>query len=393
MKNIARQFFVTLVFFVACVNHLICQTDTIANPLINKDIVIGETIILHSEILGEDREIMIHVPEKLHPDFDTIFYPVMYVFDAGTAFLPIVALMTQLSTSMADEICPEMIVVGINHPDRNIDLGLELDANQKLSAGSVEADKFTAFIEKELQPYIDSHYHTMPYRTLVGYSLGGLKAMHILTYKPDLFNAYIIIDPSLGHYNNQWFIRSADIIKTVDLSGKSVFLAMAQTMVMGNDTCIIKLDTTTDSRHMRNIMEAAANFRTNQSVYDFEWKYYPDEYHGSVPFIAEYDGFYKVFDWFNLQKIRYIYKSNDSAAHVKEVVKTHFEIASQKIGMQFLPPESYLTNLIYFFYARENFDKALAMSELLIEYYPNSLNANNIRQILLYEQQSNNKNK
>jgi len=393
MRNIARKLSITIVFFAICANVLICQTDTVDQALRNSDIVIGESIILHSEILGENREIMIHVPREFQPDLDTVYYPVMYVFDAGTAFLPVVALMTQLSTSMADEICPQMIVVGINHPDRNTDLGLELDTNQKISAGSLEADKFTAFIEKELMPYIDSHYHTIHYRALVGYSLGGLKAMHILAYKPYLFNAYIIIDPSLGHYDNQWFIRSADNIRIVDLNEKSVFLAMAQTVKMGTDTCAIKLDTTTDSRHMRNIMQAAENFRNNESDFDFGWKYYPDEYHGSVPLIAEYDGFYKIFDWFNLQKIRYIYKSNDSASQVKAAVKTHFETASQQIGMQFLPPEEYLTNLTFFFYGTGKFDKALAISELLVEYYPNSVNANKIRQILLYEQESKPKNK
>ncbi len=37
----------------------------------------------------------------------------------------------------------------------------------------------------------------LPHRGLVGHSLGGLTAIDILTKVPQLFNAYIAIDPSM----------------------------------------------------------------------------------------------------------------------------------------------------------------------------------------------------
>lgn len=370
--------------------------NNIVSKNINKDttsIVIGKTYIIHSEVLGEDREIYIHVPEEELSDYDTVHYPVVYLFDCSAYFQSIVAIMNQLSTSLGDEICPKMIVVGIKQNDREKDLGLELDNQEKLKSSSLTNDKFTEFIQKELQPYVEANYHTLPYRVLIGYSLGGLKAMNIIVYNTNLFNAYVVIDPSIGHYNNQWYNTSIHRIEKTELSNKSVFLAMAQTMKMGTDTNDVKKDTTIDSRHMRNIMEAANAFRKNTSSYDFSWKYYPNEYHGSVPLIAEYDAFNKVFDWYNLQKLRFIFKSDDSPLFVKEAIKKHFEKASQKIGIKFLPPEYYLTNLIIFFYSTDKWDKAFAISELLIENYPDSPNAIKTRQILLNEQKLRNNTK
>ncbi|MBK7094307.1 MAG: alpha/beta hydrolase [Saprospiraceae bacterium] len=302
MKKRIYLAIITSMFLVLHENRVLSQIDYKGNQLDTTDIVIGKRYIIHSKVLGEDREIFIHVPIEDRLDYDTVYYPVVYVFDGSSQFLSIVDIMNRLSTSMGDEICPKMIVVGIKQYDREKDLGLEHDNQGKLTSNSLTNDKFTEFIEKELQPYVDAKYHTIPYRILIGYSLGGLKAMNIIAYNTNLFSAYIVIDPSLGHYNNQWYNNSINKIENANLSNKSVFLAMAQTMKMGTDTNDIKKDTTTDSRHMRNIMTAADAFRKNQSTYDFTWKYYPHEYHGSVPFIAEFDAFYKIFDWYNLQK-------------------------------------------------------------------------------------------
>jgi uncharacterized protein len=54
-----------------------------------------------------------------------------------------------------------------------------------------------AFIENELQPFIDKQYRTNTDKTLIGQSLGGLLATEILVKKTALFNRYIIVSPSL----------------------------------------------------------------------------------------------------------------------------------------------------------------------------------------------------
>jgi hypothetical protein len=386
MKN-AFLFIATIVIsLISCSDNTISQVEpSISTQISSTDIVIGTKHTIYSKILEEEREILVHVPKQNSTDYDTMKYPVLYVLDGADHFQSVVALMNKLSTSFGDEICPEMIVVGINQIDRVKDLLPELSYSGILEKSNLINDKFTAFIEKEVQPFVDSAFLTAPYRTLIGYSLGGIKAMSIFTYHNYLFDAYIVIDPSLGSLDNQWFNISYEEIIQNDFSNKSLFLAMAQTMPMETDTIEIKKDTTSDSNHMRKIMSTANAIRQNNSNIDFTWKYYPNETHGSLPLIAEYDAFHEIYSWYNLQALKFIYKSDDSSIFVKEAISTHFKNVSQKVGYNYLPPESYLTTLVSYFYYNDKKDKAFALSELLIESYPKSVNAINTYQFLVNE--------
>jgi predicted alpha/beta superfamily hydrolase len=54
------------------------------------------------------------------------------------------------------------------------------------------SDKFTLFLEKELQPFVQSKFKTNQSKTIIGQSLGGLLATEILFKKPGLFNKYLL---------------------------------------------------------------------------------------------------------------------------------------------------------------------------------------------------------
>ena len=71
------------------------------------------------------------------------------------------------------------------------------------------ADVFLRFLSDELMPFVEKNYRTRPYKILVGHSYGGLFAIHALTTRPDVFNTYIAIDPSL-HWNDQRLVSQAD---------------------------------------------------------------------------------------------------------------------------------------------------------------------------------------
>ena len=361
--------------------------DATPTQIPSNDIVIGTKHIIFSNVLGEEREILIHVPKQVQPDIDIVKYPVLYLLDGADHFQSVVALMNKMSTSFGDEVCPEMIVVGINQIDRGKDLLPELGDSGVLDKSNLINDKFTAYIEKEIQPYVDSAFSTAPYRTLIGYSLGGLKAMSIFTYHRQLFDAYVILDPSLGAMDNQWFNISYDEILKANFLNESLFLAMAQTMPVGTDTIYIKKDTTTNSNHMRKIMRIADALKQNKSKIDFSWKYYPYETHGSLPLIAEYDAFNEIFSWYNTRKLKFIFKSDDSPSFVKESISDHFKNVSQKIGYNYLPPESYLTTLLGYFYYNNKRNKAFSVSELLIESYPKSASAINAHEFMLNEKE------
>lgn len=94
---------------------------------------------------------------------------------------------------------PESIVVGISNVDRKRDFTYPSNnlIDKKELPTSGKSAVFISFIEKELQPLINDKYNTNNTKTLIGRSLGGLLATEILFEKPNLFNNYVIVSPSL----------------------------------------------------------------------------------------------------------------------------------------------------------------------------------------------------
>ena len=59
------------------------------------------------------------------------------------------------------------------------------------------ADRFLEFIDGELKPWVNENFRTEPFEILGGHSFGGLFAVHVMLNRPDSFDAYIAVSPSL----------------------------------------------------------------------------------------------------------------------------------------------------------------------------------------------------
>lgn len=172
---------------------------TIATAQSTKPYVLGVIEELPSQQLAEKRILNIYLPEGYKPD-DTTRYPVIYLLDgsADEDFLHVVGLVQFNSFSWINRV-PPSIVVGIANVDRRRDFSYAttIEEDKKRFPTTGHSDKFIAFIEKELQPFIEKKYKPNSTKTIIGQSLGGLLATEILFKKPALFNKYIIISPSL----------------------------------------------------------------------------------------------------------------------------------------------------------------------------------------------------
>jgi predicted alpha/beta superfamily hydrolase len=191
-----------------------------------KTFVLGEIDTLFSKVLNEKRVLNIYVPEGYSPD-SAAQYPVIYLLD-GTAnedFIHVVGLV-QFYTFPWINVVPKSIVVGIANVDRKRDFTYPTTiAQDKLDFPTTGgSEKFIAFLENELQPYIQSQYKTNGSKTLIGQSLGGLLATEILFKKPDLFSKYIIVSPSLW-WDNESLLQYAP--KDFQ-QPKSVFIAVGK---------------------------------------------------------------------------------------------------------------------------------------------------------------------
>ncbi len=188
------------------------QKDPVKAQLKSKPFVLGIVDEIRSEELGENRVLNIYLPEGYNPN-DTLTYPVIYLLDgsANEDFIHIVGLVQFNNFEWIDRV-PKSIVVGIATVDRERDFTFPTqDAAQKKRFPTTgHSDKFMAFIEKELQPYMQSAYRVNEDKTLIGQSLGGLLATEILLEKPKLFNRYIIVSPSLWWDNGSLLEQSTE---------------------------------------------------------------------------------------------------------------------------------------------------------------------------------------
>ncbi len=164
-----------------------------------KPFILGEIDSLYSAELSEGRTLNIYLPDGYNRN-DTLRYPVIYLLDgsADEDFIHIVGLVQYFNFPWINTV-PKSIVVGIANVDRRRDFTYPTtnveDKKQFPTTGG--SAKFIAFLEKELQPYIDNRFKTKGSNTIIGQSLGGLLVTQILFEKPELFSKYIIISPSL----------------------------------------------------------------------------------------------------------------------------------------------------------------------------------------------------
>ncbi len=71
------------------------------------------------------------------------------------------------------------------------------------------AKNFRAFITDELILEINKRYRTTNKKGIIGESLAGLFVMETLMLKPESFDFYIAMDPSLW-WNNHYLVQNAD---------------------------------------------------------------------------------------------------------------------------------------------------------------------------------------
>jgi len=167
---------------------------------------------IHSTIMDEDRRVIIHLPRNYSKD-PVQKYPVMYVLD-GTSQDDHTA---EKTTILSDAgLVPAAIVVGLPNTRGNRERDqtppfMRRDVNDEKSPYGA-GDKFLSFIEKELIPFIDSHYRTSGYRALSGNSRGGLFVLYSLMERPGLFQAWFCYSTPVWRFENLMVNRMSEFL-------------------------------------------------------------------------------------------------------------------------------------------------------------------------------------
>ena len=154
-----------------------------------------------SKIEGRTYGLLVALPDGYAES--TRSYPVLYVLD-GWHF-PLVYFLAE--EGVYSKKIPHLIVVTLDHGAGQKPRGTVMDLRRldftptKVPGDDYSggADKFLAFMEEELIPYVDATYRTdRTDRALLGHSYGGLFAIYALLHQPDLFGRIVAASPSLG---------------------------------------------------------------------------------------------------------------------------------------------------------------------------------------------------
>ena len=325
---------------------------------------------IYSPTLKEYRKLWIYIPDGYKRDNKSRF-PVVYLLDGDGHFYSVAGMIQQLSEINGNTICPEMIIVAILNTDRTRDLTPTHVLNgiygrYETSGG---AENFTAFIGRELMPYIESHYPVAPFRTLIGHSFGGLFVINTLINHTDMFNAYVAIDPSLWWDNQKLMKQGETVLGENRFKNKSLYFAIANTMTPGMDTMQVVHDTSVRMLHIRSNLLFAKDLDSHPGDgLRMRWKYYDDDSHGSVPLIAEYDALHFLFDFYRMP-----YQGNQDFL-TASIVSDHYQSISAKLGYTILPPENNINNLGYYFMGKNLSEIAYGFFLLNVTNYPGSSN-------------------
>jgi predicted alpha/beta superfamily hydrolase len=321
-------------------------------------ITIGETVTLPSKILAEDRTILVSTPAGYGQTSQA--YPVLYMTDGDTHLTHTRGTVDFL---VQNGLMPPVIIVGVTNTDRTRDLTptnaplVGRDGTPREFPTSGGATTFLDFFEKELFPYVDSHYRTQPYRAFTGHSFGGLFALNAFLARPAMFHSVLAVGPSLRWDDDLTLRRASAFFEGRKELNATLVVAMANEE--RDDPRPTRLD------RLEQTLESA-------TPEGFDWMVlrFPEETHGSAVLRAHYWGLRKIFEPWGLPAD----PQTGAFAGGLDELRGHFAMLSKRYQFDALPPENTVNQIGYQMLGRDDVDGAVAMFQYNVELYSDAPN-------------------
>lgn len=245
-----------------------------------KPLTIGEIRTVNSKILKEERTLNIYLPQN----FDkTKSYPIIYLLDGSMNedFIHVSGLVQFFNQMYA---MPETIVVGITNIDRKRDFTFHTDLKdlQKDYPTTGYSDQFINFLEKELKPYIETQFKTTD-TYIFGQSLGGLLATEILLKKPEMFDNYFIISPSLWWDDESLLKQANQLLSKIPDTKKFIYISVGKS----EHPVMVK-----DAEDFFDVLK-----KSNKKNWTVEYKMMETDNHTTILHRSLYEGLVKLFPY------------------------------------------------------------------------------------------------
>jgi predicted alpha/beta superfamily hydrolase len=307
-----------------------------------EDVILGKMINFQSDVLGEEREIMVYLPTGYHQTQTT--YPVLYLLDGRGHFQHASSTVQFLSRNGR---IPQMIVVAIVNVDRRRDFTPTSIENAPTSGG---AAKFIKFMNEELFPMIEKNYRTAPYRLLEGHSLGGMFSIHVLFEHPEMFQAHFAMSP--------YVMWDEDYVLKESLKKLEIPLEFQN---------FLYITLGDEQNYVEPLGQLTGKLETlNPEGLEWHYVYMENDNHGTVPLKSLYAGLETLYQGWQIQRA--------VAEQGIVSVQNHFNKLSEKYGYKIKIPENVLNTMGYRAIGQKNFDLAIEYFQHNIKLYPESAN-------------------
>jgi len=197
MKNTNYIVLITL-FILGCGNEP--QNE---DPILDHD-----SFKIESKQVSETRVLNVWTPPSY--ENSTVSLPVIYMPDGGIKEdFPHIA--NTIAKLVQEKSIPPIILVGIENTERGRDLtGIsKVGEDAKYCPLTDGANNFRTFITEELFSEVGKRYRITDKKGIIGESLAGLFVMETFMLKPESFDFYVAMDPSLW-WNNHYLVRNAN---------------------------------------------------------------------------------------------------------------------------------------------------------------------------------------
>jgi predicted alpha/beta superfamily hydrolase len=346
MRNRIQNVLPTITFAIAI---MLCVADFSHAQEDGSPVSIGTYRTLHSQILNEDRTLLVNLPKGY--DETTIRYPVLFILYGGQVrgyFAESVHIVNRLHEA---GLIPPLLIVGVKNVDRYHD---NLPVNRNGEKGS--AENFLKFFTDELIPFFDKSYRTKDFRILLGPQAGASFGLFALMEHPGLFRVNIITNPFWNRSVREYLLAKADDFFNGEGSLKS-FLFI---------TC----NTSNDNEATMEYLHKFTAIVEEGKKSDFTMISNPleeNEADDGIPSPGLKEGLKAYFKKFKFPE--------ETEIDGLEDLQSYYQTLSQDYGFEIDIPEFTLIRQGGRLEERGRFEEARIMYEYVIEQYPHDLNS------------------
>ncbi|RVU37006.1 alpha/beta hydrolase [Rheinheimera riviphila] len=302
--------------------------------------------VIDSALLGEKRDLVIYLPADYQNSQHR--YPVLYLTDGDIQGPHTAGTVDYLAKF---EQMPPMIVVGIVNPPETRARDLTITPSDKQNPNQLEnADRFLAFVENEVIPFVKQQYRTLDYQVLSGTSHGGQFAINALVKRPGLFHGVIAISPSLYWNKDQLLGLSEIALKSHRLQGR-FYVSMAN-------------EESTMTESYQRFVDLLARYPSDKLVVASQT--FSNETHNTTVLQGQYAGLKYLFAEWPIQE--------DEPKALADL-QTKFASRSKLLKTDIMIPEDKANGYAGWLQYLNRQDDALALLKWNRANYPQSLNA------------------